>query len=77
MSVTEELQEIFREVFFDDELVLSNEMTADDIEEWDSLTHLQLIAEIEKKYHIKFTTAEIKGAANVGDFIGIIEGKLS
>lgn len=76
MKVIEELQEIFREIFDDEELVLTNETTADDIEEWDSLTHMQLILEIEKKYNIRFTTAEIKKAANVGEFIQIIEGKL-
>ena len=76
MEIIEELQEIFREIFDDEELVLSRETTADDIEDWDSLTHMQLIVEIEKKYGIKFTTAEIKKAADVGEFIDIIKGKL-
>lgn len=76
MNMMEELQEIFREIFDDDELVISREMTAEDIEEWDSLTHIQLIVEIEKKYNIRFTTAEIKKAANVGEFIDIIQGKI-
>ena len=76
MEIIEELQEIFREIFDDDDLVLSRETKAEDIEDWDSLTHMQLILEIEKKYGIKFTTAEIKKAANVGEFIDIIKGKL-
>lgn len=76
MEIIEELQEIFREIFDDEDLVLSRETTADDIEDWDSLTHMQLIVEIEKKYNIKFTTAEIKKAANVGEFIDIIKGKI-
>ena len=76
MELIEGLQEIFREIFDDDELVLSRETTADDIEDWDSLTHMQLIVEIEKKYGIKFTTAEIKKAANVGEFIDIVKGKI-
>ena len=46
MNIKEKLQEIFREVFEDDEIVLSGELTADDIEDWDSLTHIQLIEEI-------------------------------
>jgi acyl carrier protein len=75
MNTREELQEIFREIFDDDELVISKETTSDDIEEWDSLTHMQLILEIEKKYNIRFTTEEIKTAANVGEFIEIIQGK--
>lgn len=76
MDIIKELQEIFREIFDDDELVISNETTADDIDDWDSLTHMQLIVEIEKKYNIRFTTAEIKKAANVGEFVDIIQGKL-
>ena len=76
MEIIEELQEIFRERFDEDELVISRDTTAEDIEDWDSLTHMQLIVEIEKKYGIKFTTAEIKKAANVGEFIDIIKEKL-
>ena len=76
MEIIEELQEIFREIFDEDELVFSRDTTAEDIEDWDSLTHMQLIVEIEKKYGIKFTTAEIKKAANVGEFIDIIKEKL-
>lgn len=75
MDIIKELQEIFRKIF-GDELIITNETTADDIEDWDSLTHMQLIVEIEKKYDIKFTTAEIKKAANVGEFVDIIHGKL-
>lgn len=76
MEIIEELQEIFREIFDDEDLVLSRETTSDDIEDWDSLTHMQLIVEIEKKYNIKFTIAEIKKAADVGEFIEIIKGKI-
>lgn len=76
MSTIERLQDIFREIFDDDDIVLTNETTSDDIEDWDSLTHMQLIVEIEKEYGIRFTTAEVKKAANVGEFIQIIESKL-
>lgn len=77
MKIIEELQEIFREIFDDEEIVLTNETTADDIDDWDSLTHMQLIVQIEEKYKIRFSTAEIKKAANVGEFVKIIEGKLN
>lgn len=76
MNIKEELQEIFREIFDDEEIILTEETTSDDIEDWDSLTHMQLIVEIEKKYNIRFTTAEIKMAANVGEFIQIVERKI-
>ena len=76
MSIIEELQDIFRKIFDDDELEITKVTTADDIEDWDSLTHMQLIMEIEKKYNIRFTTNEIKKAANVGEFIDIIQGKM-
>lgn len=76
MEIIEELQVIFREIFDEEDLVISRDTVAEDIEDWDSLTHMQLIIEIEKRYGIKFTTAEIKRAANVGEFIDIIKGKL-
>lgn len=76
MEIIEELQVIFREIFDEEDLVISRDTVAEDIEDWDSLTHVQLIIEIEKRYGIKFTTAEIKKAANVGEFIDIIKEKL-
>ena len=77
MDVISELQEIFRRVFFDDTIVLSGEMTADDIEDWDSLSHMELIREIEKKYDIRFTVTEIKETKNVGEFVDVINRHLA
>lgn len=76
MDIKEKLQEIFRDVFDDGKIVLTDGMTSDDIEDWDSLSHITLIAEIEKTFHIEFTTEEAIGAKNVGEFIRIIGGKL-
>ena len=76
MDYLNDLQIIFRDIFDDEELVITRDTPADDIEDWDSLTHMQLIVEIEKKYNIKFTTAEIKKAQNVGEFIDIIKEKM-
>lgn len=77
MDVKTKLQEIFKEVFDDDEIELFEEMTADDVEDWDSLSHINLIMEIEKTFGIKFTVDEITNTENVGSFISIIEKRLS
>lgn len=70
------LQEIFRDIFDDEDLAINKSTTADDVEDWDSLTHMQLIITIEKKYGVKFTTDEVMNTKNVGDFIKLLESKL-
>lgn len=75
MNALEQLQEIFREAFDDDELVISTEMTAKDIEDWDSLMQIQLIVAAERRFGVKFTTQEMNGLKNVGDFVALIEEK--
>ena len=77
MNVKETLTEVFQDVFDDDELELFDEMTAEDVEDWTSLTHIQLIVAVEKKFGIKFTTVEVMKLKNVGEFIGLIEKKLA
>ena len=74
-QILEEIQAIFREVLDNEEIVLASETTADDIEEWDSLTHIQLIVAIEKYFKIKFTSKEILSWQNVGEMIDCIAAK--
>lgn len=74
--IKEQLEVIYREVFDNDEIVLDDEMTANDIEEWDSLTHLRMIMQVEKIFKIKFTTSEMKKMSNVGVLINFIFEKL-
>ena len=57
--------------------MLTDETTADDVEEWDSLSHVQLIVAIEKAFGIKFTSNEILGWNNVGELIDAIEKRLN
>ena len=73
MNYLNEIQTIFREVLENDELSISNDTCADDIEEWDSLNHIYLIVEIESFYKIKFTSNQIQEWKNVGDMIEAIK----
>lgn len=74
-QILAEVQEIFREVLDNEEIVLNDATTADDVEEWDSLTHIQLIVAIEKHFKIKFTSKEILSWQNVGEMIDCIATK--
>jgi acyl carrier protein len=74
--IIDRLQPVFRDVFDDESLVLSSEMTAKDVDGWDSLTHVQLIVAVESEFDIEFQTAEISELKNVGDFINLIQKKL-
>ena len=76
MDVKEKLQEVFQDVFDDDEIELTDEMTAEDVEAWDSLTHVQLIVAVEKAFGVKFSTVEVMKLKNVGEFIKLIEKRL-
>ena len=72
----DELAEIMRDVFDDDDIKPTETMTADDVEAWDSLSHIRLIVSIEKRFNIKFTNAEVEKLRNVGDLLRTIEAKL-
>lgn len=74
--IMEQLQEIFRDVFADDAIVLQGTTTSSDIEDWDSLAHIQLISEIENHFGIQFTLQEAVAASDVSEFVQIIESKL-
>lgn len=75
MDTRERLQEVFQDVFDDDEIEITNDTTADDIEAWDSLTHVQLIVAVEKAFSMKFSTVEVMKLKNVGEFITLIDKK--
>ena len=68
-EVFEKVNEIFREVFEDDSIVVTDETTAADVAGWDSLTHLSLVDEIEMEFNIRFMLAEVQGSKNVGELV--------
>jgi acyl carrier protein len=69
------LGEIFENVFDDDSITVSPELSAKDVDGWDSLTHIRLILTIEKAFKIKFSTSEIGKLENVGDLVAIIKAR--
>ena len=71
-QILKDLEEIFRDNFDDDELELTRETTADDIEDWDSLEQINLLTTIGKKYGVKFSVDDVKGLANVGDMVDLV-----
>ena len=75
-EILAKVEEIFREELELDDLVLTNETTADDVEEWDSLSHVQLVAAMEEAFGIEFKSREILSWENIGDLIDSIEKKL-
>ena len=77
VEIRARLTEIFREVFDDESIEIRNEMTAKDVEEWDSLNHINLIVAVERNFKVRFTTKEVTNVANVGEFIALLKGKLS
>ncbi len=76
-SVQEKVQEAFRDVFDDADLVLTDEMTADDVELWDSMGMVNLVVALEEGFDIKFDTNEIPEMQSVGAILGIIRGKVA
>lgn len=75
-DIMSRIQEVFRDELELDDLVLTDETTADDVEEWDSLSHVQLVVALEKAFNIKFTSREILSWDNVGDLVDCIGKKL-
>ena len=70
------VEDIFREELEQSDLVLTDETTADDVEGWDSLSHVQLVAAMEEAFGIEFKSREILSWDNVGDLIDSIEKKI-
>ena len=71
-EVFERVTDIFRDVFDDDELIISDSTNSEDIEDWDSLEHIQLIVGMEKEFKVKFDIKTVNSLENVGQMVDLI-----
>ena len=71
-EILEKLTEIFEEVFDEEGIVITEETTADDIDDWDSLTHITLISAVEEEFDMKFAMKDVIGMKNIGEMIDIL-----
>ena len=74
-EITGKLQSVFQKVLEENDITISRELTAQDIENWDSLRHIQLISAVERDFGIKFKLREVLSMKNVGDLIDLIDAK--
>jgi acyl carrier protein len=74
-EITGKLKSVFQKVLEENDLTITREMTAQDIEKWDSLRHIQLISEVERAFGIKFKLREVLSMKNVGDLVDLIHAK--
>lgn len=76
MDILTELNEVFRQVFDDSSLAVTRSTTANDIDEWDSLTHMNLVVAVELRFGVKFALGELQSLKNVGDLADSVKAKL-
>lgn len=76
MEVRDKLNKVFQEVFKDESIQIKPETTANDVEGWDSFSHITLIVAIETRFNIKFTQKELLSFRNVGDLVSCIGKKI-
>ena len=75
-EVFEKMNEVFRDVFDDEALMISEETTSEDIEDWDSFAQMNLIVAMEKQFGLKFNIKEINSLKNVGEMIMLIRSRI-
>ncbi len=76
-EIYERLNNVFREVFDDEEIVVKPETTSSDIEDWDSLEHINLVVAVEQEFGIKFNMNEVTTMKNVGEMVEIIIARMN
>ena len=75
-EIYEQLNEVFRDVFDDDTIEVNDQTNSRDIEDWDSLEHINLIAAIETQFGMKFTMGQVVTMKNVGEMVDIISSQI-
>lgn len=75
-EILEKVNDIFKDVLDNDDINLTETTTANDVEEWDSLSHIQLIVAMEKVFKVRFNAAEIRNWANIGEMCASIKNKI-
>jgi len=75
-EILDRLQPIFREVFENDSLVITESSSAKNVEGWDSLAHINIVSAIEQEFRIRFALGELERLNNVGDMIELMQGKM-
>ena len=76
-EVYETLNEVFRDVFDDPSVTVDDSTTSDDVDGWDSLEHINLIAAIEQEFGVKFNMGQVVSMKNVGEMVDIIMSQLN
>jgi acyl carrier protein len=76
-EILKTVNDVFIDILDDENIMLTYETTANDVEEWDSLNHIQLVVAIEKQFGIRFTSREIQSWNNVGELINTISNKIN
>lgn len=76
-SMLNQVQDVFRDILDEESLTLTRETMANDVDGWDSLTHIQLIVAIEKKFNVRFSSKEILSWKNVGELLDSLHPKVS
>jgi len=74
-EITEKLTTVFREVFADSGIVVTDAMTARDVKKWDSISHIDMICSVENVFKIRLTTRQVARLKTVGELISLVEEK--
>jgi acyl carrier protein len=75
-QIYERLTQLFQDIFDDDSISVTPELSAKDVDGWDSVTHIRLMLTVEKAFEIKFSTSEIGNLKNTGDLVTLIKARI-